>query len=74
MNAPGRRAERPAPRAGLAAQIGQTMIVLGVGVLFIGLFLEGAEEESAWVGGVLVLAGAILFVVGLRRRTRRPPG
>lgn len=72
MSVPGPPARPPAPRAGLAVQLGQTLIVLGAGVLVLGLFLREAEA-SAWVGASLVLVGAIVFVVGVRRR-RRPPG
>ena len=73
MSAPGPPARPPRPRAGLAVQLGQTLIVLGLAVLAVGLFLRDAGQ-SAWVGAVLLLAGVVVFVVGLGRRRRRPPG
>ena len=57
-------------RAGLAVQLGQTLFFLGVLVVFFALFLDG-PGTGPLVGGVLALAGVVLFVVGLRRR--RPP-
>lgn len=70
MSIPGDPLRRPRPRAGLPVQLGQTLFFLGVLVLFFGLFLDG-PGVGPLVGGVLTLAGAVLFVVGLRRR--RPP-
>ena len=70
MSTPG-RARRPRPQAGLAVQLGQTLLVLGAAVLVVSLFLDGASS-GVWIGGVLAVVGLVLFVVGLRRRGRAP--
>ncbi|MGI3786780.1 MAG: hypothetical protein ACRYG2_39045 [Janthinobacterium lividum] len=72
MSAPGGRVPRPRPRAGLAVQLGQTLLVLGVGVLVVGLFLDGGAS-AVWIGIALAVVGLVLFVVGLRKRGG-PPG
>lgn len=59
-------------RAGLAVQIGQTLLVIGAVLLVVGLAL-GSGEYTFWIGLVLVVVGLPLFVVGLRRR-RGPRG
>lgn len=69
MSAPDGRVPRPRPRAGLAVQLGQTLLVLGVGILVVGLFLDGGAS-AVWIGIAVAVVGLVLFVVGLRRRTR----
>ena len=66
MSTPG-RVPRPRPRAGLAVQLGQTLLVLGVAVVAFGFLVEGADS-APWVGGALAVVGAVLLVIGLRRR------
>ena len=71
MSAPGGDPlRRPKPRTALPVQLGQTLFFLGVLMVFFGFFLDG-PGVGPLVGGVLALAGVVLFVVGLRRR--RPP-
>ena len=70
MSTPG-RVPRPRPRAGLAVQLGQTLLVLGVLVLLAGLFLQGGVY-AVGIGAVLAVVGLALFVVGLRRRRPAP--
>ena len=72
MSAPQGRVPRPRPRVGLAVQLGQTLLVLGVGVLVVGLFLDGGAS-AVWIGIALAVVGLVLFVVGLRKR-EAPPG
>lgn len=72
MSTPDRRAQRPRPRAGLAVQLGQTLLVLGVAVLLIGLFLQGGAY-AVGIGVVLAVVGAVVLVVGLRNRPPAPP-
>ena len=72
MSTPG-RVPRPRPRAGLATQLGQTLLVLGVLVLLAGLFLQGGPYAVV-IGIVAAVVGLVVFVVGLRRRGRTPPG
>jgi peptidoglycan/LPS O-acetylase OafA/YrhL len=72
MSTPERRVSRPRPRAGLAVQLGQTLLVLGVAVLLVGLFLQGGSY-AVGIGAVVAVVGAVLFVLGLRRRARTPP-
>ena len=72
MSTPG-RVPRPRPRAGLAMQLGQTLLVLGVLVLLAGLFLQGGPYAVV-IGIVAAVVGLVVFVVGLRRRGRTPPG
>jgi hypothetical protein len=71
MSTPDGRVPRPAPRAGLAVQLGQTLLVLGVVVLLVGLFLQGGSY-AVGIGAVLAVVGAVLFVVGLKNRGRAP--
>jgi membrane-bound ClpP family serine protease len=67
MSTPEPPVRRPRPRAGLAVQLGQTLLVLGVGVVVFGFLLHDAGSAS-WVGAALAVVGAVLLVVGLRRR------
>jgi energy-coupling factor transporter transmembrane protein EcfT len=67
VSTPGGRVPRPRPRTGLAVQLGQTALVLGVLVLLAGLFLQGGPY-AVGIGAVLAVAGLVVFVVGLRRR------
>jgi hypothetical protein len=71
MSTPGGRVPRPRPRTGLAVQLGQTLLVLGVLVLLAGLFLQGGPY-AVGIGAVLAVAGLVVFVVGLRRRGQSP--
>ena len=77
MSTPQGRVPRPRPKTSLAVQLGQTLLVLGVGVVVFGLLVEGGDS-APWVGGALALVGAVVLVVGLRRRPKqdpdRPPG
>lgn len=66
MSTPG-RVPRPRPRTGLAVQLGQTLLVLGVLVLLAGLFLQGGVY-AVGIGVVLAVVGLVVFVLGLRRR------
>jgi Flp pilus assembly protein TadB len=70
MSTPDSRVPRPRPRAGLAVQLGQTLLVLGVLVLLAGLLLQGGPY-AVGIGAVLAVAGLVVFVVGLRRRSAR---
>lgn len=72
MSPPERRVRRPGPRAGLTVQLGQTLLVLGVAVLVVGLFPNGGSF-AVGIGAVLAVVGLVLLVVGLRRR-RSPLG
>ena len=72
MSAPGGRVPRPRPRTGLLVQLGQTVLVLGLAVVVFGFFVDGADS-APWVGGALAVVGAVLLVLGLRRR-RDPQG
>ena len=67
MSTPQGRVPRPRPRTSLAVQLGQTLLVLGVGVVVFGFLVDGADS-APWVGGALALVGAVLLVVGLRQR------
>ena len=69
---PVERPGRDRRRAGLVAQTGQTLLVLGAVVLVVGLLISN-EPSTVWVGVALLVAGAVVFVVGLRGR-RRDPG
>jgi energy-coupling factor transporter transmembrane protein EcfT len=71
VSTPGGRVPRPRPRTGLAVQLGQTLLVLGVLVLLAGLFLQGGPY-AVGIGAVLAVAGLVVFVVGLRRRGQSP--
>lgn len=71
MSTPG-RVSRPRPRAGLAVQLGQTMLVLGILVLLAGLFLQGGVY-AVGIGVVLAVVGLVVFVLGLRRRGTTTP-
>lgn len=73
MSTPPGRVPRPRPRTGLAVQLGQTLLVLGVLVLLAGLFLQGGPY-AVGIGAVVAVVGLVLFVVGLRRRAGNPPG
>jgi len=53
-------------------QLGQTILVLGVGVVVFGLLVDGADS-SPWVGGALALVGAVVLFVGLRKRPKPDP-
>ena len=62
------RPPRPArPRSGPLVQVGQTLVVLGVALLAVGLLL-GNGDLTVWLGLVLIVVGVPLLVVGLRRR------
>jgi energy-coupling factor transporter transmembrane protein EcfT len=71
VSTPGGRVPRPRPRTGLAVQLGQTLLVLGVLVLLAGLFLQGGPY-AVGIGAALAVAGLVVFVVGLRRRGQSP--
>jgi len=71
VSTPGGRVPRPRPRTGLAVQLGQTALVLGVHVLLAGHFLQGGPY-AVGIGAVLAVAGLVVFVVGLRRRGGTP--
>ena len=58
------------PRTGPLAQVGQTLVVLGVALLAVGLLL-GNGDLTVWIGLVLVVVGVPLLVVGLRRKRDR---
>ena len=69
-------------RSGLLVQLGQTLLVLGVALLAVGLLLR-TGDATAWLGLLLMVVGVPLLVVGLRRQRRgatsvppptRPPG
>ena len=63
------RAPRPArPRTSPLVQVGQTLAVLGVALLAVGLLL-GNGDLTIWLGLVLLVVGVPLLVVGLRRRS-----
>jgi peptidoglycan/LPS O-acetylase OafA/YrhL len=72
VSAPEPPVRRPRPRAGLAVQLGQTVLVLGAALLLIGLFLQGGPY-AVGIGAVLAVVGAVVFVVGLRNRRPGPP-
>ncbi|MGI3783647.1 MAG: hypothetical protein ACRYG2_23020 [Janthinobacterium lividum] len=71
MSSPQGRVPRPRPRTGLAVQLGQTLLVLGIAVLLVGLFLRGGSFAIG-IGAVVAAVGLVLFVVGLRRRASAP--
>lgn len=71
MSTPG-RVPRPRPRAGLAVQLGQTLLVLGILVVLAGIFLQGGPYAVV-IGAVLAVVGLVVFVVGLRRRGPTSP-
>jgi Flp pilus assembly protein TadB len=67
MSTPDRRP--PRPRAGLAVQVGQTVLLIGLAALAVGFFVDGAGS-AVGLGAVLSVVGLVLLVVGLLRRPR----
>ena len=58
-------------RTGLLLQVGQTLLVLGAAVVVLGLVLHGGFS-AVGVGVLIMVVGAVLLGVGLRRRGRQP--